>query len=57
MDLWSRKIVGWAMAGHLRSELAVGALQMARTQRRPAKGLLVHSDRGVQYAAKKLVRF
>ena len=57
MDLWSRKIVGWAMADHRRSELAVGALQMARTQRRPAKGLLVHSDRGVQYAAKKLVRF
>lgn len=52
MDLWSRKIVGWAMAGHLRSELAVSALQMACTQRRPGKGLLVHSDRGVQYASR-----
>jgi putative transposase len=52
MDLWSRKIVGWAMADHLRSELAVGALQMAQTQRRPGQGLLVHSDRGVQYASR-----
>ena len=52
MDLWSRKIVGWAMADHLRSELAVSALQMACTQRRPGKGVLVHSDRGVQYASR-----
>lgn len=51
MDLWSRKIVGWAMADHLRSELVVRALQMAQTQRRPGQGLLVHSDRGVQYAS------
>lgn len=52
MDLWSRKSVGWAMADHLRSELAVRALQMACTQRRPGKGVLVHSDRGVQYASR-----
>jgi putative transposase len=51
LDLWSRKIVGWAMADHLRSELVVSALRMAQTQRQPAKGLLVHSDRGVQYAS------
>ena len=51
MDLWSRKIVGWAMADHLRSELVVSALQMAQTQRQPGQGLLVHSDRGVQYAS------
>ncbi len=51
LDLWSRKIVGWAMADHLRSELVVSALQMAQTQRQPGKGLLVHSDRGVQYAS------
>ena len=51
MDLWSRKIVGWAMADHLRSELVVSALQMAQTQRCPGQGLLVHSDRGVQYAS------
>jgi len=50
MDLWSRRIVGWAMADHLRSELVLGALEMAVTHRRPPKGLIVHSDRGVQYA-------
>jgi putative transposase len=51
MDLWSRKIVGWAMADHLRSELVLAALEMAVTHRRPPKGLIVHSDRGVQYAS------
>jgi len=53
LDRWSRKIVGWAMADHLRSELVVSALQMAQTQRRPSQGLLVHSDRGVQYASRE----
>ena len=57
LDLWSRKIVGWAMADHLRSELVVRALQMACTQRRPAPGLLVHSDRGVQYASQETRTF
>ena len=57
MDLWSRKIVGWAMADHRRSELAVSALQMAQTQRRPDPGLLVHSDRGVQYASRETREF
>ena len=57
MDLWSRKIIGWAMADHLRSELVVSALQMAHTQRRPARGLLVHSDRGVQYASRETREF
>jgi len=57
LDLWSRKIVGWAMADHLRSELVVSALQMAHTQRHPAKGLLVHSDRGVQYASRETREF
>jgi putative transposase len=57
LDLWSRKIVGWAMAGHMRSELVVSALQMACTQRRPAPGLLVHSDRGVQYASQETRQF
>jgi putative transposase len=50
MDLWSRRIVGWAMADHLRSELVLAALTMALTHRRPPKGAIVHSDRGVQYA-------
>jgi len=57
MDLWSRRIVGWAMADHLRSELVLGALEMAVHQRRPAKGLIVHSDRGVQYACRDTRRF
>jgi transposase InsO family protein len=57
LDLWSRKIVGWAMADHLRSELVVNALRMAQTQRQPGPGLLVHSDRGVQYASEETRRF
>lgn len=50
MDLYSRKIVGWSMADHLRAELPLGALEMAISRRRPEKGLIHHSDRGVQYA-------
>jgi len=57
LDLWSRKIVGWAMADHLRSELVVDALGMAQTQRQPGRGLLVHSDRGVQYASRQTREF
>ena len=49
MDLCSRKIVGWSMAGHLRAELVNDALAMATTQRNPSPGLIHHSDRGVQY--------
>jgi integrase-like protein len=51
IDLCSRKVVGWATADHLRADLAVEALRMALTHRRPAGGLLHHSDRGVQYAS------
>lgn len=51
MDLFSRKIVGWAMRDHLRTELASMALAMAIRRQRPAQGLVHHSDRGVQYAA------
>lgn len=50
MDLFSRRIVGWSMADHLRSRLAVDALKMALKNRWPGAGLLHHSDRGVQYA-------
>jgi putative transposase len=50
IDLCSRKIVGWAMADHLKASLCLEALEMAVTQRRPGEGLLHHSDRGVQYA-------
>jgi len=51
MDLWSRKIVGWAMADHLRSSLVKEAMKQAVTARAPRPGLLSHSDRGVQYAS------
>jgi transposase InsO family protein len=51
IDLCSRKIVGWSMAGHMQSELVADALKMAIARRSPAAGLLHHSDRGVQYAA------
>ena len=51
IDLCSRKIVGWSMADHLRTDLCADALRMALRARRPGKGLLHHSDRGVQYAS------
>ncbi len=47
-DLFSRRIVGWSMADHMRTELVVDALQMATWRRRPAVGTVVHSDRGAQ---------
>jgi putative transposase len=50
IDLCSRRIVGWAMADHLRASLCSEAMQMALKRRRPGPGLLHHSDRGVQYA-------
>ena len=50
LDLFSRRVVGWAMAEHLRAELAISALRMALARRRPKRGLIHHSDRGVQYA-------
>jgi transposase InsO family protein len=49
MDLCSRRVVGWAMADHLRAELCLDALAMALDARRPGAGLLHHSDRGAQY--------
>ena len=51
LDLFSRKVVGWAMRDHLRQELVIAALTMAIQRQRPARGLLHHSDRGSQYAA------
>jgi putative transposase len=50
-DLYSRRIVGWSMAEHLRSELVVAALEMALARRRPDAGLVHHSDQGCQYTA------
>ena len=51
LDLFSRKIVGWAMAPKMPAELVCAALRMAIQQRQPAPGLIVHSDRGSQYAS------
>jgi putative transposase len=51
LDLASRLVVGWSMGETLETSLAVRALQAALDQRRPAPGLLHHSDRGVQYAS------
>jgi putative transposase len=51
LDACSRKVVGWSMATHLRTELVVDALQMAIARRKPAPGLVHHSDRGVQYTS------
>ena len=51
LDAYSRRLVGWAMATHLRTELVVDALQMAIRRRRPSAGLIHHSDQGVQYTS------
>jgi hypothetical protein len=51
LDGFSRAVVGWAMADHLRTELALDALTMALRARRPAPGLVLHSDHGCQYTA------
>jgi putative transposase len=50
LDAWSRKIVGWAMANHLRAALVLDALEMAVGQRRP-KDVIHHSDQGSQYTS------
>jgi putative transposase len=50
-DAYSRRIVGWSMADHMRAELVVDALQMAISRRRPAPGLIHHSDQGSQYVS------
>ena len=50
-DAYSRRIVGWAMADHMRAELVVDALQMALARRRPAPGLIHHSDQGSQFVS------
>ena len=46
IDLASRRVVGWALADHMRTELVNDALEMAFVQRRPPKGAIFHSDRG-----------
>jgi transposase InsO family protein len=51
VDLFSRQVVGWAVDSHMRASLCVKALQMAFWRRKPAPGLLHHSDQGSQYAS------
>jgi putative transposase len=51
IDLASRRVVGWALADHMRTELVEDALEMAFVQRRPAAGVIFHSDRGSQYTS------
>lgn len=51
IDLFSRRVVGWAIADNMRTELVLSALSMAFLARRPGPGLICHSDRGSQYAS------
>jgi putative transposase len=51
LDLFSRRVVGWAMGRTLERSLVLDALHMALTTRKPEAGLLCHSDRGSQYAS------
>ena len=56
IDLASRRVVGWAMADHMEASLVCDAMRMALGTRRPAPGLLFHSDRGSQYTVGRLPR-
>lgn len=51
VDLFSRRVVGWALDSHMRTDLVSAALKQALVVRQPAPGLIHHSDRGVQYAS------
>ncbi|MBW3615798.1 MAG: IS3 family transposase, partial [Actinobacteria bacterium] len=51
LDCFSRRVVGWAMADHMRAELVCDAITMAVDNRRPERGLIFHSDRGTQYTS------
>ena len=53
IDLFSRQVVGWSIKPHMRQDLVSDALRMAWFRRRPAPGLIMHSDRGSQYCAKE----
>ena len=53
MDLWSRRIIGWAAGASLATTTVLTALRMALSHRQPPRGLLYHTDRGVQYASEQ----
>jgi transposase InsO family protein len=57
IDLYSRKVVGWAIADHMRTGLVTDALRMAIERRRPPAGVVFHSDRGSQYTSKDFAKF
>ncbi len=61
LDLYSRRVIGWAVSDRMKQDLAIRALDMAVNLRRPPKGCILHSDRGSQYAAydyqKKLQKY
>lgn len=57
IDGYSRKVIGWAIADHMRTELVIDALQMAIDQRRPPRGVIFHADRGSQYTGGSFVEF
>lgn len=51
MDLYSQKVVGWALSERMTKQLVIDALQMAIWRRKPPRGLIIHSDRGSQYCS------
>ena len=51
LDLFNREVIGWSIQPHMRAELVVDALRMAWFRRRPAPGVMLHSDQGSQYAS------
>ena len=51
IDAYSRRVVGWSISDRITSEMVVDALEMARWQRRPQPGTIVHADRGAQYTS------
>ena len=53
MDLYSRKVIGWALDSHMRESLIIEAFNMAISLRKLKKNALIHSDRGVQYRGNK----
>ena len=57
IDLFSRKVVGWAVDTHMRTSLVTDALAMTITHRRPRGRVVFHSDRGAQYTSKEFAEF
>jgi len=57
IDLHSRKLVGWAIADHMRTELVTAALDMAIARRNPPAGIIFHSDRGAQYTSSDFAKY